>query len=721
MSDSKDPHSSQKDHSAHTKKIIPFPPTDLKEDPPNRHSHHYAPKPPILFTAPLPVVPKDGLQKKSTEKPPNQEEYPEDIVFTTADLPPALPFMNTLLGLKLPLDEEGNVIQLPKEDGKFTAILKDLGEKADHYADHMFQESDPALDQEIKRLERLIPGTDKEEGKRVIPKEKKRKQPPPPDISFRKLIVVHQKQLTSISPRRNMMILLVILSTVLTLGNSKLDTLLPWITVPVNRVLALGGLLLLGLFLCWDVVIQGVVRGFHLKFGMDSLLVTSALVCLMDCLMQYTNGNNRGELPYVALILLTFTLTLHGQWDKKQAHKLACQVATKAKRPYILTIEPNKWNGRSAYTKCSDEATGFTSQLQMDDGSEKLYALFSPLLFMGSFVVALNVSPSLPDFFWAFSALLTASVPFAAQLTYGRGAFKMIKRLSKMRITLAGWAGVEKSCKQCVISDTDLFPVGATRLCGTRIFDGFKEKKVIAYTTALIKEGELGITRIFTDLMAKYGYSIPTVQEASYHEGGGITGKIGQESVMVGCATFMELMDITVPEGLYLPHAVFCAINNKIAGIFALDYDMPISVPVSLEAMTAERIRPILCTRDFPLEPNMLRQKFQLKPNRMDFPSITRRRELSQDIRPEFGTLTAVICREGLESLSDTVIAAKRLRNSTFWASGVALFSAFLGFGLAGYLTSQLAYSALSPENLLIFMVLWLAPVWVITDLPQRF
>lgn len=44
-----------------------------------------------------------------------------------------------------------------------TSFLRDLGEKADHYADHMFEEDESIDKKEVRRLERLIPGTDREE------------------------------------------------------------------------------------------------------------------------------------------------------------------------------------------------------------------------------------------------------------------------------------------------------------------------------------------------------------------------------------------------------------------------------------------------------------------------------------------------------------------------------------------------------------------------------
>ena len=51
---------------------------------------------------------------------------------------------------------------------------------------------------------------------------------------------------------------------------------------------------------------------------------------------------------------------------------------------------------------------------------------------------------------------------------------------------------------------------------------------------------------------------------------------------------------------------------------------------------------------------------------------------------------------------------------------GVSL-TLLLGMALAAYLTSMGAYTSLSPLNLLIYMLTWLAPVWFLSGWVHRF
>ena len=83
------------------------------------------------------------------------------------------------------------MVEFPEEESVLSAFLKDVTRKADHYADHMFQESEEMDQEEIHRLEKLIPGTDVEEDEpEELPgrfRRPRRPEPPPPDTAPQEL------------------------------------------------------------------------------------------------------------------------------------------------------------------------------------------------------------------------------------------------------------------------------------------------------------------------------------------------------------------------------------------------------------------------------------------------------------------------------------------------------------------------------------------------------
>ncbi|MFR4335129.1 MAG: hypothetical protein ACLT3D_03815 [Lawsonibacter sp.] len=78
------------------------------------------------------------------------------------------------------------MVDFPEEESVLSAFLKDITQKADRYADQMFQESERMDSEEVRRLEELIPGTDQR--RRLSSRSRvrmPRKPEPPSPTTFR--------------------------------------------------------------------------------------------------------------------------------------------------------------------------------------------------------------------------------------------------------------------------------------------------------------------------------------------------------------------------------------------------------------------------------------------------------------------------------------------------------------------------------------------------------
>ena len=95
------------------------------------------------------------------------------------------------------------------------------------------------------------------------------------------------------------------------------------------------------------------------------------------------------------------------------------------------------------------------------------------------------------------------------------------------------------------------------------------------------------------------------------------------------------------------------------------------------------------------------------------------------DVLLHLGTLGAVIlayhtelrglCREGLAPLTEAVVGGKRLRVAVRLGAALACLGCVAGLLLTFYLTFVDAYASLSVWNLLLFMLAWLVPTWLIS------
>ena len=360
----------------------------------------------------------------------------------------------------------------------------------------------------------------------------------------------------------------------------------------------------------------------------------------------------------------------------------------------------------------------------MADGAERIYRRICPFIFGAATAFSLYTAATRPEAaLWCASAVFTGCAAFGSAIAYGRGYHLIARRLAHTGAALAGWPGVigSRRADRVLITDTDLFPPGYVELNGFKVLGDFPMERVVAYTATMIRDSGSGLTKLFHDYLRTLGGLMRNSERLCCYEGGGLSATIRGDQVLVGSASFMNLMDIALPDGLHVKNAVFCAINGELAGIFALNYFLPDTVFPSLDSLIREGVGPVLATRDFNLIPAMLQQRFKLAADRMDFPPVERRRELSAPDQSHGDTLAAVLCREGLYPFAEAVVCAKRLRKATRIGALLCCVSSLLGLLLTGYLVYMSAYGSLSPLNLLLYLLMWLLPVWLLSAWTHRF
>lgn len=624
--------------------------------------------------------------------------------------------------------EEDEVIQFPEEESILGAFLKDVDQRADDYAQQMFEEDERTDPEEVRRLERLIPGTDQEEPEEDVRRTRRppKVEPPPPDRPPQELAKEFGRGLKGIRMRSLMVFLLTVVALVQLLVPAAGYIWLPPLDHWQVQNWAAVGLLGIGMLLSLDVLWAAAGRILRGKLEMDGLALLSCIFTLADGALLSLSEEEPGRLPYSAAVLAGLYLLLHGKYHKRCGLRLSCRMAAASSSPYRVTLDEGKWNGRDTYAKWSGTAEGFGSQIQMDDGAQRIFHRVCPLILLGAAAAVLLATIGVgrkENLIWGLSAVFTATAAFGGSLAYGRTFHKVARRLSQSGGALAGWPGVAGSRKgnRVLITDLDLFPPGYVEFNGYKVFGNFPVERVMAYTATLLRDAGSGLTRLFHEQLRAMGGLMRNAERLCCYEGGGLSANIRGDQVLVGSAAFMNLMEISLPAGLNVKSAVFCAINGELAGIFALNYSLPDTVFPSVEELLREKVGLVLATRDFNLIPAMLQQRFKLAADKMDFPPIERRRELSDPEQPHGEVLTALLCREGIFPFAEAVTAAKRLRWAARLGAILCCVGSVLGLALSAYLVSESAYGSLSPLNLLVFLLAWLLPVWFLSGWAHRF
>jgi len=629
-----------------------------------------------------------------------------------------------------PEAETDKVLEFPAQGpvSRVAAHLARLRRQADEFADHMFEDEDLEAEEDFREAEETIPEVDDEKTAFQAVRRQLLRLPAAPDIPPAELGKRFERDLSSRRFRRNLVFLLSLVSLYVTLAEYFP---LPIFTIlAANRVLrvwTLAGIQCLALMTAADTIIRGFVRPFQLRAGMDTLIAAANIAVLFDALtLPHLAGEDTARQPYCAISILSLFLVLHGELLKRKGQRMACRVAASASHPYLVTRDEDTWNGRDTYAKWSGAPVGFGSQIQGADGAEQIFRFFAPVMLIACLLFSLlsSIGRNRPEnFLWCLAATLTASASLSATLCYGPPWYKLCNRLAKSGAAFAGWEGVANTTGKVnlLVYDADLFPPGAVTFNGVKIYGDFPTEKVISVAATVIRDAGSGLEKPFHDLLRSQGGVYRRGENLEAHDEGGLSEFIRGEEILVGSGTFMSVMEIPLPPGLHVKNAVFCAIDGELAGVFALKYHLPPAAAPALDALIHNRIIPVLATRDFNLTPDMLQTRFRLPGDRMEFPLVERRWQLSDPHGDHSNALAAVLCREGIAPYAEAMVGAQRLRTAVRLSAVLACAGSFVGGLLAFYLTFVAAYASLTPLNLLIFLLMWLVPTPLITGWVERY
>ena len=82
-------------------------------------------------------------------------------------------------------------------------------------------------------------------------------------------------------------------------------------------------------------------------------------------------------------------------------------------------------------------------------------------------------------------------------------------------------------------------------------------------------------------------------------------------------------MGIHVPEGTKIQSAVYISVNRELVGVFALSYQPSGSTRSGLQhVLRSAGLTPILATRDFMITPALVKKRYKVSVDRLEFPVV---------------------------------------------------------------------------------------------------
>lgn len=480
--------------------------------------------------------------------------------------------------------------------------------------------------------------------------------------------------------------------------------------------LMLVEMLLQALLTC-DVLARGVLRAIKMQFDHTSLLVLSLFVTTADAIAAILAQ----RVPFCAVVSIELLLALWGELDLRTAKRKTMRAVCAMETPLAAVREEKAWHGKDCIFRAAADKNRFVYQLELPDASRRVMRVYAPVMAGVTMLLAVLSALRLEgNFLWAWAAMLLAGYPLGILLAYPRPFVRQALRLSRSGAAVAGWQGARNLGGECgvALEDADLFPAENVTLNGMKIYSDRNVPQIVGYAAAVVSTAGSGLVPLFEEILHSQNGRRYTVDTFRRYEGGGLGAEMGGDVVLMGSLAFMKLMRVRMPEGTRLRQAVYLAINGELAAVFALNYEPAPTVRAGLGALTHLRgLLPILATRDFMITPQLLRQRYKLPPDRVEFPTVEERARLSSPEAVREPKQGALLVRGSFACFSAAVSGARQLRGAARGAIAVSIAGSVIGTAVMFLLTFIGSPQAVSAWNLTIYTLLWLLPTLLITGL----
>lgn len=479
-----------------------------------------------------------------------------------------------------------------------------------------------------------------------------------------------------------------------------------------SQILAMMISALLGCY----VLMEGILDLFTGKFSLNSMLFLTLAACAADavfCLQEL-------RVPCCAAFSLEMTFALWNRSLRRSTEMGQMDTLRKANRLDSIVKVPEYFGSRAGILRTEGRVEDFMDNYSKRSGPEKtlnIYALVSFLACIGIAVLA-GVRHNMSLAVQVFSTSMLVAVPASAFVSQSRPAAILERRLHMVGTVICGWQGVKKLCGKASfpLRDRDLFPLGAIKLNGVKFFGDAEPEQVIAAAASLMNANGGSLEPVLTQLRkSRNGREYP-VEDFQAHIGG-ISGRVNGQTMVLGSPEFLKEQGVEVADEALVVQAVYCAMDGQLTAVFAINYSRTKASAAGLVTLNSYRkIRPLVLSRNFMIDSQLIREKFGLRTKRYDFPDRDIREGLEAfEPDPELiaGALTT---QQNLSSAAYAVTGARALRTASRAGTAIHIFAGIVGMLIMAALAYLGDLQLLSPVNVLLYQAVWLIPGLLITE-----
>lgn len=439
----------------------------------------------------------------------------------------------------------------------------------------------------------------------------------------------------------------------------------------------------------YDVLLRGIRQAASTRFGTDVLLTVLCAAALAEAVFAVVAG----RLPLCAAVSLELLCALWAERRQDETVQDIAYVLDHSEQAGGVKRVENAWNGKAAAARGIADRDAFEAMVGTQSPDIRVMRIYVPAaLGAGVLLAGLGAILGKVNFFWLWTALLLAAAPLSGLLCYVLPDSLLTRQLAHRKAALCGWYGarVLSGCEALFLRDAELFPEGCLKLSGIKAFEAYESAMLMRYAGAILR----AVRCDAADLLLEQGDVLPRLEQLRCFDEEGYSAEIEGSTVLLGTFGFMKKMGVHMEHGAKVRQGLYLSVHGELAGIIALRYDADPQVRRTLQTLSgSDAPTPVLVGSDVLVTPGLLRSRFRLPLDRLQFPPLRDRMMYSELSAGEEDLQGAWISRPGLEIMGALCMGARALVSAVRASVVLSLLSGVLGMvmifilGVSGELT----------------------------------
>ena len=482
---------------------------------------------------------------------------------------------------------------------------------------------------------------------------------------------------------------------------------------PANVLIVFLVLMGLSMLLAYDVVWDGIQALIRLQPNLSTLIDLAIVLNIAHCITRLVSEGE--EIPYACIVMLVLFAQLRAQVSHSTILHYTYKVAGNAREPMGLFYHDGP---EPHLVKVPLENTdAFIAQTLKRGIRHKMESIFTILSVVIAVVLAVIVCVATGDL-GRLIYVLAATVTGACQIAL-ICAMVMARSYSARRMQRCGAAaddnlGVQYLAKAetVVLTDEDLFPASSIALERLELRSNLNDATALAYAAALMGETSLG-HMLAEEVRTRYGAPL-VARHVVEDVNGGVSGQVGGIQVLLGDDRYMAEHGIIARE---IPeHALVLALDGDVAAVLVIDYQVPAALFNAMQELTERKIHIWLHTRNHQITPELVEQKYALKPGIVTVPDLETDRALRSPQYTAHDRLCGILARDGFIPLSGCMTSAREEARIAPVGIIIGVCAALLCILLMTYLCYVFVPEDAHPIRVLIYMILCFIPIFFLEN-----